>query len=88
MAFILEFAEANEETLLDSMLLNLLTTTASPYWEDVDCAGIMGSCRSLAVLKLVFRATQLGLNVPWLEDLCGTFKNTTLLASTSNNTYT
>ena len=42
MAFILEFAEANEETLLDSMLLNLLTTTPLPYWEDVDCAGIMG----------------------------------------------
>lgn len=42
MAFIPEFAEANEETLLNSMLLNLLITTASPYWEDVDCAGIMG----------------------------------------------
>jgi len=41
-AFVPEFAEANEETLLNSMLLNLLITTAPPYWEDVDCAGIMG----------------------------------------------
>lgn len=42
MAFIPEFAETNEETLLDSMLLNSLITTASPCWEDVDCASIVG----------------------------------------------
>lgn len=42
MAFTLEFAEASEETLLESMLLDSLITAASPCWEDVDCASIVG----------------------------------------------